>query len=495
MLGGVRGGAAPAGVGERVVMAIGELAPRIAGGEVSPVEVTRATLEAIEALEPSLNAFIRVEPEAALAAARAAEAEVQAGRYRGPLHGIPVGIKDNLAVAGRPTTNASRAMVDHVTDYDAAAVERLRAAGAIVVGKNNMHEWAKGGTCAGGYFGAVHNPWALDCIPGGSSGGSAAAVSAGEVYASLGTDGMGSIRQPAAMCGVVGYKPTQGLVSRFGELPPTSASHDHVGPICRTVADAALVLTAIARHDPRDPASVRSEPTDYAAGLDGGVRGLRVGVPENYFFEKLDPEVERAVRGAAETLAGLGATVRPVTLPLIEYAYLASGLITNEGSAFHRPLVLGRPEAYWDEDVRYRLLAQELLLARHVDLARRVRNRVRAEFNRAMEGLDLLVVPATPVPAFAADATTVACGERTLDLTAPGVAHRVITGLTSPFNATGTPVISLPCGFHSTGKPIGVQIVGRHWEDAVVLRAAHAFEQAAGVGYRVPPVTRAALAV
>ena len=484
-----------AGVSDLALLTIRDLAPRIACREVSPVEVTQATLDAIEALEPSLNAFIRVEPQAALAAARAAEAEVGAGHYRGPLHGIPVGIKDNLAVAGWPTTNASWAMADHVTDYDAAAVERLRAAGAIVVGKNNMHEWAKGGTCAGGHFGAVHNPWALDCIPGGSSGGSAAAVSAGEVYASLGTDGMGSIRQPSAMCGVVGYKPTQGLVSRFGELPPTSASHDHVGPICRTVADAALVLTAIAGHDPRDPASVRSEPCDYAAALDGGLRGLRVGVPENYFFDDLDPEVERAVRGAAETLAGLGAEVRPVTLPLVEYAYLASGLITNEGSAFHRSLVLGRPEAYWDQDVRYRVLAQEFLLARHVDLARRVRNRVREEFNRAMADLDLLVAPVTPIPAFPADATEVACGDRTLDLTASAVAHRVITGLTSPFNTTGSPVVSLPCAFHSTGKPIGAQIGGRHWQDALVLRAAHAFEQAAGVGYRVPPVTRTLQAV
>jgi aspartyl-tRNA(Asn)/glutamyl-tRNA(Gln) amidotransferase subunit A len=480
-------------VSELALQPIHALAPRLARGELSPVEVTKAALAAIAALEPHLNAFIRVEPSAALAAAHAAEAEIRGGRYRGPLHGIPVGIKDNLAVAGWPTTNASRAMADHVTDYDAAAVERLRAAGAIVVGKNNMHEWAKGGTCAGGPFGAVHNPWALDCIPGGSSGGSAAAVSAGEVFASLGTDGMGSIRQPAGLCGVVGYKPTQGLVSRFGELPPTSVSHDHVGPLCRTVADVALVLSAIAGHDPRDPASVRTEPRDYAAALDGGVRGLRMGIPENYFFDDLDPEVEAAVRGAADTLARLGAAVRPVSLPLIEYAYVSSGLITNESSAFHRPLVLGGPDAYWDQDVRYRLLAQEFLLARHVDLARRVRNRVRAELNRVMADLDLLVAPVTPVPAYPAGAVEVRSGDRTLDLTVPGAEHRVITGLTSPFNTTGSPVISLPCGLHSTGKPIGVQLVGRHWQDAVVLRAAHAFEQAAGVGYRVPPVTRALL--
>jgi aspartyl-tRNA(Asn)/glutamyl-tRNA(Gln) amidotransferase subunit A len=452
-------------------------------------------LAAIAALEPRLNAFIRVEPETALAAAREAEAEIRAGSYRGPLHGIPVGIKDNLAVAGWPTTNASQAMADHVTPYDATVVTRLRAAGAIVVGKNNMHEWAKGGTCAGGYFGAVHNPWMLDCIPGGSSGGSAAAVSAGEVFASLGTDGMGSLRHPAALCGVVGFKPTQGLVSRWGELPPTSASTDHVGPICRTVADAALVLTSIAGHDPRDPTSVRSEPKDYTSNLANGVRGLRVGVPENYFFDDLDSEVEGAVRRAAATLDGLGAAVRAVTIPMIEYAYPASALIPNESAAFHRSLLAEQPNAYWDTDIRYRLIAQELMLARHVDLARRVRNRVRAEFNRVMEGLDLLLVPAAPIPAYPTGAVHVAYDGRTLDLTAPGVEHRLITRLTSPFNTMGTPVICLPCGFHSTGKPIGLQLSGRHWQDDVVLQAAHAFEEAAGVGYRTPPVTQSLLTV
>jgi aspartyl-tRNA(Asn)/glutamyl-tRNA(Gln) amidotransferase subunit A len=482
-----------AGVSELALLPIGDLAPRIARGEVSPVEVTRAALAAIAALEPRLNAFIRVEPETALAAARVAEADVRAGRYRGPLHGIPVGIKDNLAVAGWPTTNASQAMADHVTTYDATAVARLRTAGAIVVGKNNMHEWAKGGTCAGGYFGAVHNPWALDCIPGGSSGGSAAAVSAGEVFASLGTDGMGSVRHPAAMCGVVGVKPTQGLVSRWGELPPTSASTDHVGPICRTVVDAALVLTAIAGHDPRDPTSARSEPKDYGAQLAGSIRGLRVGVPENYFFDDLDPEVERAVRAAVETLVGLGAEVRPVTIPLIEYAYPASALIPNESLAFHRPLVAGRPDAYWDQDIRYRLIAQELMLARHVDLAKRVRNRVRAEFDRVMQQFDLLVAPAAPIPAYPAGATVIQCEDRLLDLRVPGTEHRLITRLTSPFNTLGTPVVCLPCGYHSTGKPIGLQLSGRRWQDDVVLRAAHAFEQAAGFGYRIPPVARARL--
>jgi aspartyl-tRNA(Asn)/glutamyl-tRNA(Gln) amidotransferase subunit A len=473
------------------VTTIAELAPLVERREVSPIEVTQAALDRITALEPQLNAYITLMPDEALAAARGAEAEIQAGRYRGPLHGVPVGIKDNIAVAGHPTTAGSKALRDYVTDYDATAVTRLREAGAIVVGKTNLHEWAMGGTCTVGYFGGVHNPWDTACTPGGSSGGSAASVSAGGVFAALGTDGWGSIRMPAALCGVVGLKPTQGLVSRWGQLPATSASTDHIGPLCKTVTDTALVLSAIAGHDPRDPTSVRSEPKDYASLLSGGIQGLRVGVLEGYFLDDVDPEVERAVRGAAETLAGLGATLCAATFPLVEHTFMTFTLIPNEALAFHRRLAIEQPDAYYDEEIRHRLIAQNLLLARDAQLAMRVRSLIRARFKGLMAEFDVLVAPTVAVPAFPSGAKEVRYGDRVADLTQPFAEPRLVTRLTFPFNATGNPVVSVPCGFSAKGMPIGLQIVGKHWQDEVVLRAAHAFEQAAGFGYRVPPVAQA----
>jgi aspartyl-tRNA(Asn)/glutamyl-tRNA(Gln) amidotransferase subunit A len=469
---------------------IAELAPLVASRNVSPVEVTRAVLERITALEPQLNAFITLTADDALAAARAAEAEIQAGRYRGPLHGVPVAVKDNIAVAGHLTTCGSKALAEHVTDYDATVVTRLREAGAVVVGKTNLHEWAMGGTCTVGYYGGVHNPWDVRCTPGGSSGGSAATVSAGGAYAGLGTDGWGSVRMPAALCGIVGLKPTQGLVSRWGELPVTSTSIDHIGPLCRTVTDTALVLNALAGHDPRDPTSLRSEPKDYAALLDGGIRGLRVGVPENYFFDDVDPEVERAVRQALDTLLGLGAEVRPVTMPLADYTFLTFTLIANDALEFQRSIALHQPDAYYDTEIRYRLLAQNLLLARDMQNAQRARNLIRARWREMMAEVDLLVTPTVAVPAFTAGAKSVPYGDRAFDLTQPIAASRLVTRLTSPFNVSGMPTVSVPCGFSGRGMPIGLQLTGRSWQDDVVLRAAYTYEQAAGIGYQGPPVAR-----
>lgn len=470
------------------LLTIEELAPLIAERQVSSVELTRACLDAISTLDGDLNAFITVGDEEALSDAKAADAAIRAGEYRGPLHGIPFAIKDNIAVRQWPTTNGSSAMLDHITDYDASSVARLRDAGAVIVGKNNMHEWALGMTSAKSYFGPVHNPWAANCISGGSSGGSAVAVSAGETVAAVGTDGMGSIRLPAAMCGVVGVKPTHGLVSRWGELPPTSLSTDHVGPLTRTVTDAAIVLNALAGYDPRDPTSVRSREKDYLANLRRGVRGLRVAVAEEYFFDALDGEVERGVRAAAGILEELGAHLDTVSLRTVEYAYIAFPMILTEALPFHRPLVRDHPEAYQDKEIRYRFIGQELMLSRDMQLAMRVRNMVRREYREAMRNFDVLITPASSVPPYPIDSSSITVGRRLVDRSIPMAEHQLLTRHTFPFNVIGAPVVSMPCGFTASGLPIGVQVCGRNWEDEVVLQAAYALEEALGFGHRPPSI-------
>lgn len=454
---------------------IHELAPLIERREVSPVEVTREALVRIEALDVRLHSFVTVRGEEALAAARDAEAEIGAGRYRGPLHGIPMGIKDNIAVARWPTTNGSAAMTDFVTDYDATAVARLREAGAVIVGKNNLHEWAMSGTCLWSAFGRIHNPWDEGRIPGGSSGGSAAAVSASMIFGSLGTDARGSVRIPAAFCGIVGLKPTQGLVSRFGQLPATSADSDHVGPLAKDVTDAALLLNVLAGHDPRDPTSRRFVTKDYSAGLDAGIRRLRIGVPQKFFFDQAAPEVAAIVRQAVEQLEGLGAEIRAVEFPSLQHvSFAATG--ASEATAYLMPLVLRGRSAFTDESLWQRLVVGQFARGEDLKQGARVRSLISGEFRAAMEQVDLLAVPTMTTAA-----PTI---EEALD---PGGAQ-ALTLLTTPFNLTGIPTVSLPCGFTAEGLPVGLSLAGRHGEDDVVLRAAYAYEQATSGGYVAPPM-------
>lgn len=461
-------------------LTIHELAPLIARREVSPVELTREALDRIAALDGRLNSFASVFLEQAMADARAAEEVIVRGSYRGPLHGIPLGIKDNIAVAGWPTTNASALMQDFVTDYDAAVVRRLREAGAIIVGKNNMHEWAFGATSAYSAFGAVHNPWRLDCVPGGSSGGSAAAASASLVYGSIGTDYLGSVRTPAAHCGIVGFKPTQGLVSRFGQLPPTSTSMDHVGPLAKDVIDAALLLGAIAGHDPRDPTSIAGPTLDYAAGLGGGIGNLRVGVPQTYFFEQANEEVRKLVSQAVGVLGALGAKIRDVSLPSLDHVYPLGSptALPNETRSYFLPLLRRGPSAFADRGTWYRLIAGEFVRAADVAQGMRLRNLLRAEFTAVMRTVDILAIPTTATAAFPIAEATQTQRYR------PG-------RLTFPFNLVGMPAVSIPCGFTIAGLPVGLTLAGRHWEDDVVLSAAYAYEQAATGGYRIPPMASA----
>jgi aspartyl-tRNA(Asn)/glutamyl-tRNA(Gln) amidotransferase subunit A len=461
-------------------MTIHELAPLIQRREVSPVEVTRDALERIAALDARLHSFITIRAERALDDARAAEEEVARGNYRGPFHGIPLGIKDNIAVAGWPATNGSALMTDNIPDYDATVVERLRQAGAVIVGKNNMHEWAMGSTCDGP-FGTVHNPWDESRVSGGSSGGSAAAVSASLIYGSVGTDGMGSIRMPSCYCGVVGLKPTFGLVSRFGELPPTSSTSDHLGPIVKDVTDAAMMLNVLAGADSRDPTSIPSAPTDYTADLGRGVAGLRIGVPQNFFFDRAIPPVRDAVHRAIEVLVSLGATTREVQMPSLAYMHLITPAQVGESRAFLLPFALRGPQSFTDQSIWERTIVGEFTRTADMAKAARLRSLIRQEFLAAMEQVDLLAMPTTVSPAFPIDyqnALPAAFTEANLGTTL----------LTFPFNMVGTPAISVPCGFAPDGLPIGLMLAGRHWEDALVLRAAYAYEQAGTGGYTVPPI-------
>ncbi|MBI4491524.1 MAG: amidase [Chloroflexi bacterium] len=468
---------------ELATLTICQLAPLIRARDVSPVEVVREALARIERLEPRLHAFITLWPEQALAEARAAEDQIARGEYRGPLHGVPLGVKDNIALAGWPTTNGSSLMAEHVTDFDAAVVERLRAAGAVIVGKNNMHEWAMGDSCSNGPFGTVHNPWDTTRVPGGSSGGSAAAVSAALVYGSVGTDGKGSIRTPASFCGVVGFKPTFGLVSRFGELPPTSAITDHLGPIARDVADAAVLLDALAGYDPRDPTAMPSTRKDYRRELERGVVGLRVGVPQNFFFERASQEVREVVTRAIGTLGSLGAQLREVRIPSLQHMHLVEPATWNESRIYLLPLVRRGPTAFTDQSIWERLVLAQLTSGIELMQAARLRNLIRQEFLAALAEVDVLAMPTNTSVAYPiAERGALAGG---MPRSHPANA----TQLTFPFNVTGLPALSVPCGFTQEGLPVGLMLAGRHWEDEVVLRAAYAYEQAATGGYAVPPIT------
>lgn len=458
-------------------LSLTEVAGRICTRDLSPVEVTQACLERIETSEPHINAFVTVTPEDALRAARAAEQEIAAGRYRGPLHGVPVAVKDLFDMDGLPTTASSKVRANHVATQDSACVERLREAGAVIVGKTQMHEFAFGILTPN-----TRNPWKLDHSPGGSSGGSGAAVAAGSCYMALGSDTGGSIRIPASVCGTVGLKPTYGRVSRFGVVP-LSWSADHVGPLTRTVQDAALTLNVISGHDPRDPASAKTETADFCRTLDEGVRGVRLGVPSNYFFDQLDPEVEASVRTAIKVLEAEGAEIREVELPLAEQMLPAGFTIClAEAAAYHRATLQTHGDQYQD-DVRALLELGMLVPAADYITAQRVRERIKQAWREAFADLDAIVAPTTAAPAAKADQTSRLWSDGTEEPIMSAYAR-----LTGPADVTGQPAISIPCGFSADRLPIGLQIVGRPFEEATVLRIARAYEAASGRDVEFPTI-------
>jgi aspartyl-tRNA(Asn)/glutamyl-tRNA(Gln) amidotransferase subunit A len=446
---------------------ITELGPRLRRKEVSPVELTRDCLDRIEKLNPTLNAFITVTAESAMAEARAAEAEILRGEWRGPLHGIPIALKDLIDTAGTRTTAGSGVFEHRVPTEDAEVVRRLRRAGAVILGKNNLHEFAYGGSSLVSFFGDVHNPRNPEHIAGGSSGGSAAAVAAGLCYAAIGTDTAGSIREPAALCGCVGIKPTYGRVSARGVIP-LSWSLDHVGPLAATVGDAALVLQAIAGYDALDVCSADVPVSDYVSGLGEGTKSLRVGVPRAHFYDELDDEVRAAVDKALVVIEALVADLRDVQIEVSSDRTVQAA----ESFAYHADHVARTPELYQPETLR-RIRSGEKISAAEYILRRRELDEMRQRAREIFADVDLLVTPTMPIPAPA-----IADLEKDPEALRP--AELILLRNTRPFNVWGLPAISVPCGFTRSGLPIGLQIAGAQWRENLVLRLARAYERETG---------------
>jgi aspartyl-tRNA(Asn)/glutamyl-tRNA(Gln) amidotransferase subunit A len=430
---------------------------------ISPVELTSACLQRIGRLNPELNAFITVTAEEAMAQAREAEAEVQRGRWRGPLHGIPVGIKDNIDTAGVRTTLASAVFQDRIPASDAEVVRRLKVMGAVMLGKQNLHEVALGTTAAVSHFGPVRNPWQRNRIAGGSSGGSAAAVAAGLCFGAVGTDAGGSIRVPSAYCGIVGLKPTYGLVGMRGGGEAGWWSMNHVGPLCRNVADTALLLSAIAGYDSSDSTSVQAPIPDYTAALRDKVSALQLGVPRTVFYEKLDPEIEAAMSTALGVLRGLTAGVREVSLQPISEA-MTPNIVLAENYAFHEPYLLRMPQLYPAAISRVLRQGSEVTTAAYIR-ARHELDAVRRAVGVVFSDVDLLVTP-----------TTAVLPPTIEDVASLGIDLELIRN-TAPFNAYGIPTMSIPCGFSRSGLPIGMQISGPRLGEVKVFALAHAYEQ------------------
>jgi aspartyl-tRNA(Asn)/glutamyl-tRNA(Gln) amidotransferase subunit A len=449
---------------------ISELAPLLRDRSLSPVELTDSYLARIERIDPRLNTYIRVLPGQAREAAREAELEIGRGGWRGPLHGVPIGLKDLFDLAGVPCTMGSRILADNVPSQDASVVTSVKAAGAVILGKQNLHEFAFGITSENPHYGVVRNPWDLERVPGGSSGGTAAAVAAGLCAAGLGSDTGASIRAPASWCGVVGLKPTYGRASKAGALP-LAWSLDHAGPLARSVADCALLLQAIAGHDPRDPSSSTEPVPDFSAGLNLGVRGLRLGVPREHFFEMLEPNVERLVREAIATLEQLGAKVEDVSLPHAVHAQVAgTAIMSSEAASWHATWLRERPQDY-GADVLQRIQGGLLVRATEYLHSQQMRTLVQQDFSSAFEHVDVVLGPTAPLVAPRIG--------RTFEPGGPfKVAPRSIANrLTIPCNLTGMPAINVPCGF-SDGLPVGLQIMGPAFAEPLVLRVAAAYEAA-----------------
>jgi aspartyl-tRNA(Asn)/glutamyl-tRNA(Gln) amidotransferase subunit A len=441
--------------------------------ELSPVELTKNCLAQIEKLNPTLNAFVTVTAELALTQARAAEAEILSGHWRGPLHGIPLALKDLIDTAGIRTTAASALFKDRVPAEDAEVVRRLKEAGAVLLGKQNLHEFAYGGSTMISYYGEVHNPWDPTRIAGGSSGGSAASVVAGLGYGAIGTDTAGSVREPAALCGIVGLKPTYGRVSVRGVIP-LSLSLDHIGPMARTVSDAALMLQVIAGHDAKDAHSTDAPVPDYVAGLRDGVKQLRIGVPRKFFYADLDPEIASAVEQAIGVLRTLGRDLSEIEIEVPTDRTLQ----TAEAYAYHAESASRSPELYQPETLR-RIRRGEDISAAEVERRRRELKHIRSEVHKIFEGVDVLVTPTTPVPAGAIDEL-----KKDPDLLRPH--ELMLLRNTRPVNVWELPAISVPCGFTTVGLPIGLQIIGPQWREDTVLKLAYAYEQATDWHKRSP---------
>jgi aspartyl-tRNA(Asn)/glutamyl-tRNA(Gln) amidotransferase subunit A len=445
-----------------------ELSQQLRRREISPVDITRECLDRIDKLNPALNAFITVMAESALEQAQTAEAEISRRNWRGPLHGIPISLKDLIDTAGVRTTAASALYKDRIPTEDAPVVQRLCAAGAVILGKNNLHEFAYGGSSLISHFGEVHNPWNHGAITGGSSGGSAAAVVARMGYASIGTDTAGSIREPASLCGCVGLKPTYGRVPSRGVIP-LAASLDHVGPLTASVTDAAIVLQAIAGFDAEDITSSNAPVADYLSALKEDTKTLRVGIPRAYFFDDLEAEVASAIDRAVNTIRTLVAEVKDWQVDIPTDRTLQAA----ESYALHTESINRNPDLYQPETLR-RIRSGEKVTAADYIARRRELDEARRKVTNAFADIDVLLTPTTPIPAPA-----IADLQSNPDALRP--AELRLLRNTRPFNVWGLPAISVPCGFTQAGLPIGLQIAGPPWREDLVLRLAYAYERAVGL--------------
>ncbi|MGW9071370.1 amidase [Streptomyces yangpuensis] len=444
-------------------------------GRLSPVGLVDSVLERIEQVQPRLGAYVSVTADRARHTARRAAEEIAAAGTRGPLHGIPAALKDLIDVAGTATSASSRVREGHRAPGDSTVAARLSAAGAVFVGKTHTHEFAYGLTTP-----QTANAWDRDRVAGGSSGGSAVAVAARAATFALGTDTGGSIRVPAALNGVVGLKPTYGLVPRHG-VTSLSWSLDHVGPITRTVEDAALVLAALVGRDPRDPASVAAPPVDHRPGPGTDLTGLRVGVPGNYYFDHVHPDVEASVRRAIARLAELGARLVDVEIPMTRYIRPTHwGLMVPEASAYHERTLRAVPELY-SADVCVLLEAGELMTAGDHLRAQRARTLLRQAWLDMMDTVDVIAAPTVPITAVAAGQTAVTWHDGTVESVSDAYVR-----LSAPANVTGVPALTVPVGLDPQGLPIGMQLMGRPFGEAAVLRAGHAYERTGTAGGLTP---------
>ena len=471
---------------------IAEVSSHLRRKKLSPVELTSLLLAKTKKLNPVLNAYITITEELAFADAKAAEQEIQQGRYRGALHGVPFSLKDNIATHGVRTTAGSKILSEWVPDYDATVVERLKQAGAIIVGKTNMHEWASGGTTINPHYGATLNPWDTTRIPGGSSGGSAAAVAAGLCLTSIGTDNAGSVRNPASFCGIVGLKATYGRVSRFGDVPGTGGfSTDHFGIFTKTVKDSALVLTALAGEDPRDQLSSNEAVPNYLYTIGKSIKGLRVGVLRGYAENNVSQDVKSAFENSIELLQSLGMKKTEISIPHSRWI-AAVQMVTSrvENVSNLDDYLRTRPQDF-SRSLLLRHIGSLMISGSTYVAAQRVRRIICQEFSKAFENLDVMVTPTTPLAA----PTLQECKQGYVDVDGKKVAYQDPAGsfgtvFTIPFNLTGLPAISVCCGFSSSGLPMGLQIVGPAFRETIVFQVAHAYEQAAGWYRRRPALNQ-----
>lgn len=446
-----------------------ELAPLLEAKKLSPVELTKSILDFAEESQPKINAFMAFYREEALAQAQIVEKEILNGQYRGMYHGIPMALKDNLYFKDKITTMSSKIHKDFVSGYDATVVEKLRDAGVIFTGKLSMHEYAWGITNNNPHYGPVRNPWNLEKIPGGSSGGSGAAVAAGASVASLGTDTAGSIRIPSSACGIVGLKPTHGRVSKYG-CYPLAWSLDHIGPMTKTVKDAAGLLEIIAGFDHRDPTCVDVKTESYSQQITGDVKGLVIGINEDYFFNRVDSDVEKAVRASIQSLVDQGAKVETVRIPSLQYAEWAE-LVTSlsEAAAIHHSDLQSRPQDFGD-DIRLLFELGELPSAVDYLQAQQVRRQIKQEFSQIFNQVDVLISPTLPVVA-----STIGDNFATLNGEKVDLIDNIIR-FTGPSNLTGLPALSVPCGFKDN-LPVGLQIIGPAFKEGLILNVGYAIEQ------------------